>query len=142
MVDRIRSAAPYLALTFDPSEHRGFEYQTGVSFTIFARGVRGELGRGGRYQAEPSAPGDADNLQPSTGFTLFMDTVLRALPAPQTAPSVYLPEGTPAETAETLRKEGWVTLAALDIEADPEAEARRLGCAAVLLDGTVKTLKD
>ncbi|MEX0922792.1 MAG: ATP phosphoribosyltransferase regulatory subunit [Rhodovibrionaceae bacterium] len=148
MVARIHAAAPYLALTFDPSEHRGFEYQTGASFTIFARGVRGELGRGGRYEARQSGAGESegDEPQPSTGFTLFMDTVLRALPAPQVSHSVYLPEGTAEETAEALRQEGWVTLAALDPEgepkSDPEAEARRLGCAAVLLDGTLKTLKD
>ena len=39
-------------LTIDPVEHRGFEYHTGVAFTIYARGVRGELGHGGRYATE------------------------------------------------------------------------------------------
>jgi ATP phosphoribosyltransferase regulatory subunit len=142
MVERIAAAAPYLALTFDPSEHRGFEYQTGASFTIFARGVRGELGRGGRYAARQNGAGEGEGWEPATGFTLFMDSVLRALPAPQVGRSIYLPEGTPAEAAERLREEGWVTLAALDADAEPESEARRLGCAAVLLDGTPKTLKD
>ena len=137
MVERIAAAAPYLALTFDPSEHRGFEYQTGASFTIFARGVRGELGRGGRYEARQNG-----GWEPATGFTLFMDSVLRALPTPQVGRSIYLPEGTPEAEAEALREDGWVTLAALDAETDPESEARRLGCAAVLLDGTPKTLKD
>src|SRR5262245_26258485 len=40
---------PELAVTVDPVEHRGFEYQSGISFILFARSVRGELGRGGRY---------------------------------------------------------------------------------------------
>ena len=137
MVARIHASAPELALTFDPGEHRGFEYHTGASFTIFARGVRGELGRGGRYVAQNNG-----NAEPATGFTLFMDSVLRALPAARRPRAIYLPEGTADAAAEALREEGWVTLAALDAEADPEAEARRLGCAAVLLDGTPKTLKD
>ncbi len=51
VVRLIRDAAPDLMLTVDPVEHRGFEYQTGTSFTLFSRGVRGELGRGGRYRA-------------------------------------------------------------------------------------------
>ena len=45
----VREAHPDLSLTLDPVEYRGFEYHTGVSFTVFAAGVRGELGRGGRY---------------------------------------------------------------------------------------------
>ena len=141
VVARIHAAAPELSLTFDPGEHRGFEYQTGASFTIFAQGVRGELGRGGRYDARLSGDGEG-GWEPATGFTLFMDSVLRALPPAPPPRSVYLPEGTTDEAAEALRKEGWVTLAALDPEAEPEAEARRLGCAAVLLDGAPKTLKD
>src|SRR5690606_5137472 len=36
-------------ITIGPLERRGFEYQTGVSFTLFAIGARGEMGRGGRY---------------------------------------------------------------------------------------------
>ena len=49
VVEQLEAAAPDLTLTIDPGEYRGFEYQTGLSFTVFARGVRGELGRGGRY---------------------------------------------------------------------------------------------
>ncbi len=61
-----------VALTIDPLETRGFEYQTGVSFTLFAKGARGELGRGGRYDA---------GSESATGFTFYMDTILRAAPA-------------------------------------------------------------
>ena len=79
VVGLIREVASDLTLTVDPVEHRGFEYQTGISFILFARGVRGELGRGGRYSTE--GPAGADGApESSTGFTLFMDTVQRALP--------------------------------------------------------------
>ncbi len=60
-----------IAVTVDPLETRGFEYQTGVSFTLFAKGARGELGRGGRYDA---------GAESATGFTFYMDTILRAAP--------------------------------------------------------------
>src|SRR5512146_2940690 len=45
----LTAALPGTAFTIDPVESRGLEYHTGVSFTIFRAGVRGELGLGGRY---------------------------------------------------------------------------------------------
>lgn len=138
VVALIRRAAPHARLTIDPVEHRGFEYQTGISFILFARGVRGELGRGGRYEAS----GPNGERESSTGFTLFMDTVLRALPAPAPARRIFLPLGTPAEEGRRLRAEGWVTLAGLAAVVDLAAEARRLGCGHLLLDGEISETKD
>jgi len=120
VVAGLRAALPGLILTLDAVEYRGFEYQTGVSFTLFARGVRGELGRGGRYA---TAGGEA-----ATGFTLFLDTLLRAVAAPPAHRRLYLPHGTPERDAVRLRGEGWVTVAGLAPAADAEPEARRLGC--------------
>ena len=121
LVEAVRRAAPGLALTIDPVENRGFEYHTGVSFALFARGVRGELGRGGRYRT-----GNGGG-EPATGFTLYTDTVLRALPAQAPVKRVYLPPGADAAAAARLRGEGWATVAGLT-DADPAAEAKRLRC--------------
>lgn len=65
-----------IQITIDPLERRGFEYQTGVSFTLFAIGARGELGRGGRYDV--TVRGKAPET--ATGFTLYMDTILKVVP--------------------------------------------------------------
>ena len=127
----VADAAPGVGLTIDPVEHRGFEYQTGVSFTLFGLGVRGELGRGGRYHA-----GDGEG-EPATGFTLYMDTVLRALPEPARARRVFLPSGVGRDEAARLRGEGWVAVAALDAAADAAAEARRLGCSHIFVGGEI-----
>lgn len=59
-------------ITIDLIEWRGFEYLNGVSFTLFAPQVRGELGRGGRYRLGNETQEDA------TGFTLYMDSVRQA----------------------------------------------------------------
>ena len=125
-------------MTLDPVEHRGFEYQTGASFTLFARGVRGELGRGGRYDV----PGRAGEGEFSTGFTLYMDSVLRALPRRSPRAKVFLPAGCDPERARALRAEGWVTLSDLAPAADARAEARRLGCTHVLVDERLVSLED
>ena len=128
VVDLVRAAAPELTLTIDPVEHRGFEYQTGISFTVFAQGVRGELGRGGRYSAELADGG----RESSTGFTLYMDTVLRALPEAEPPRRLYLPHGTAPARGRELRAAGWATLAGLAAASDPKAEARRLACSHLL----------
>ena len=135
---RIRAMSPDLTMTVDPVENRGFEYHTGVTFTFFAAGVRGELGNGGRYQADGTA--ESGDGEPATGFTLFMDTVLRALPAPERAERVYVPAPTPAAEAAKLRAEGWITVSGLAETDDAEAEAARLGCTHVLADGEVQKL--
>jgi ATP phosphoribosyltransferase regulatory subunit len=135
VVGLIRAAAPDLTLTVDPVEHRGFEYQTGLSFTVFARGVRGEMGRGGRYHVTQSG-------EPATGFSLFLDSVLRALPQPGNGRTLYLPHGTDATRGAALRAEGWVTVAGLAPESDPVAEARRLGCTHIPRDEEVVELGD
>ncbi len=124
VVRLVREAAPDLTLTIDPVENRGFEYHTGVAFTIFARHASGELGRGGRYAAHGEA---------ATGATLFMDTVIEALPGPVAANRVFLPLGTPAPMGRRLRAEGWVTVAGLEQVTDAGAEARRLGCGHILV---------
>ncbi len=127
----VREAAPGIRLTVDPVENRGFEYHTGVAFVLFALGARGELGRGGRYLA---GVGNGA-AEAATGFTLFMDTVLRALPAASRPERVYIPLEAVGTVRARLQAEGWTTVAGLEPVADAEAEARRLGCSHVLRDG-------
>ena len=122
VVAAVQRAAPDLGLTIDPVENCGFEYHTGVSFTLFARGVRGELGRGGRYRT-----GNGHG-EPATGFTLYTDTVLRALPGQPPRPRLYVPLGGDGVAAARRRGEGWATVAGLAAVADAAAEAKRLNC--------------
>ena len=122
-----------LAGAIDWVEHRGFEYHTGVGFTAFARGIRGELGGGGRYLA---------GGETATGFTLYLDSVLRAVPAPEPAPRIYVPLADRGQ-ASALRAGGWATVVGLTQANNCVDEARRLGCSHVWRDGAAETvLKD
>jgi ATP phosphoribosyltransferase regulatory subunit len=127
LAEQARAELPELRLTVDPGESRGFEYETGVSFTLFADGVRGELGRGGRYHL-------ADG-EPATGVSLYLDSVMRAVPRPGEPVRLYMPCGEARSEARRLRAEGWSVLAGLAPEADAVAEARRLRCSHVFRDG-------
>ncbi|MEW5704970.1 MAG: ATP phosphoribosyltransferase regulatory subunit [Pseudomonadota bacterium] len=133
VAERLADLSPDVGMTVDAVENRGFEYQSGLSFTFFALDVRGSLGRGGRYAA--------GEKEPATGFTLFLDSVQRALsPAPPSG-SLYLSFGTSAVEGARLRQEGRVTVAALEDGGDPQAEAKRLGCTHFYVAGKVMPVK-
>jgi ATP phosphoribosyltransferase regulatory subunit len=94
------------------------------------------LGRGGRYR---SANGDCVG-EPSTGFTLFVDALLRALPKPSRRDRVYLPASVASAEAEHLRGDGWATIQAMDEGGDAMAEALRLGCTHIFEGGVIHAL--
>jgi len=134
VVDLVQAALPDIVITIDPVEHRGFEYHSGLSFTLFARGVRGEIGRGGRYRA--------GGEESATGFSLFLDSIMRAVPVPKIQERVFLPRGTaPSETA-AIRADGWIGVAGLTSVTDTGREARRLGCTHILENGRPVALDD
>jgi ATP phosphoribosyltransferase regulatory subunit len=132
-VAAIRARAPALRLTIDPVEFRGFRYHTGICVTVYAPGRREELGRGGRYVC--------GETEPATGLTLFPDAVLRAAPPRAPRARLFVPLGADPARATALRAEGFATVAALDAFEDTSAEAWRLRCTHVLLDGEAVALK-
>ena len=129
VVAKVRADFP--ELTVDPVENRGFEYHSGVAFTLFSRAFSGELGRGGRYLVGGS--------EPATGVTLFLDGVLAVLPSPKASRRILVPAGTPRNQAQALRAQGWVTVMALEPVADLAAEAGRMLCGYVFgAQGTIE----
>ncbi|MBT3990300.1 MAG: ATP phosphoribosyltransferase regulatory subunit [Rhodospirillaceae bacterium] len=123
VIECLKDRAPNLTLTIDPVETRGYEYHTGVTFTFFALDVRGEIGRGGRYLAEDTNGGDSEET--ATGVSLFIDTILRALPDPTQPDRVYVPASTPG-VAQKLRQEDWIVVESFD-DGDME-QAKLAGC--------------
>jgi ATP phosphoribosyltransferase regulatory subunit len=129
VAERLAQAVPQLAITIDPVENRGFEYHTGVSFAFFARGMTSELGRGGRYR---TGNGDGED---ATGFTIYTEVVLEAMPPYKTAARLFVPAG--GGEAATFRAQGYVTVAGLTPVKDNAAEARRLDCGLMLAGGKI-----
>lgn len=151
IVALIRAEAPDLALTVDFVEHRGFDYHTGVAFSLFAEGHAGELGRGGRYRSprpEGAAvdpeddPADARLGEPAIGFSLFMEAAGRAAARPEAPARVYLPHGAGAGARAAVQAKGWVAVRGLAPAADSLAEARRLGCGKLWRDGAVLDIEE
>jgi ATP phosphoribosyltransferase regulatory subunit len=133
VVALVAAAAPQLRLTIDPLEFRGFRYHTGLALSVFAPGRHEELGRGGRYF---SAEGE-----PATGITLYADAALRAAARKPGRPVIYVPAGTAPYVGQTLRADGYATLAGLEAAADPHAEALRLRCTHIWLNGQAQACR-
>lgn len=132
VVKLVHAAEPDLPLTIDPVEYRGLEYQTGVSFSVFALRGREELARGGRYSAGYPEDGVSE---PATGFTVYMDAVLSASEAPPERPRLYVPSGIAWSEAAPWQAKGYAVVRAVVAAPEPRAEAKRLRCSHALIDG-------
>ena len=113
------SLAGAVTLTLDPTERHGFEFQSWFGFSLFVAGEGSghEVGRGGTY----AILGEDGGEEPATGFSLYLDALAGNLPAPERR-RLFLPLGTPAAAAQALRRDGWVTVAALADGDSPEAQ--------------------
>jgi ATP phosphoribosyltransferase regulatory subunit len=131
VVTLIHAADEDLPITIDPVEYRGLEYQTGVSFSVFALKGRHELARGGRYSAGYPEDGVSE---PATGFTLYMDAVLQASEAPAARPRLFLPPGTPWREAAPWQAKGYAVVRGVTPSEDTRVEAKRLLCSHALID--------
>lgn len=126
--------------SLDATENRGFDYEGGVSFSIFASGIEGEIARGGRYKVA------FDGRTTATGFTIYISRLLPILIAPKPAARIYIPSGTTIAIAEKLQAEGYVTVSGLS-DTDAETadvaiiEAKRLHCQFCWLNGKIITLE-
>ena len=129
----VRHAAPWLDVSIDVVEYRGLEYHSGVTFSLYAKRVRGELARGGRYLV-----GDGE---PATGVTLIMDTVLESLPRRPGKRRVFVPVDAPPDASLRLRRNDWITVHAVADTSDVDAEAARLRCGFVLDGGDVRPIR-
>lgn len=121
-----------VALTLDPTERHGFEYQTWLGFSIFADGVRGEIGRGGSYTIVHENGAE----EAAVGFSLFADAIVAAGIGDTERRRLFVPLGTDAAIAARMRADGWVTVAALEAGDTPEAQL----CTHVLIEGESQAL--
>ncbi|MEI6485845.1 MAG: ATP phosphoribosyltransferase regulatory subunit [Sphingomonadales bacterium] len=104
-----------VSVTLDPTERHGFEYQTWIGFSLFGAGLMAEVGRGGAYRV---AHGDGRS-EAAVGFSLYVDGLVDLGLGAESRPRVLLPPGTPASVGAGLRRDGWITVAALDDDLVP-----------------------
>ena len=77
-------------------------YHSGVRFTFFANSVRGEVAKAGRYYIKNSLK---ENV--ATGFTCYMDTILRASSIKFLEKKIMIPVNTSKNKINELIKKGF-----------------------------------
>jgi ATP phosphoribosyltransferase regulatory subunit len=128
--DLMKTEAFAATIMLDLVEHRGFEYNSGLAYTLFAHEPNIELGRGGRYHSK--ARDSVEPGEPATGFTFYSENLLAAMPLPVANPMLYLPYSTPPQIALHYQQQGFVTVQELEPSADAKVAASRQGCSHLL----------
>ena len=127
VVEIVEKSDENIQISIDPSESAKFTYHTGIGFTIFARGNKCEIGRGGRYEIE-----DDNKTIPATGATVYIDEILRLLPPPQEKERIFVPYGTPWKNIKKIAGENRVVICGVTEAKNNAKEAREQGCGLML----------
>ena len=114
---------PDIAITLDPLDMQGYGYHTSVSFSVFGAGLKGAIARGGAYVTGYD--------EKAMGLSVFMERVLRSLPAPPQTPVIYIPATVGLAAGLQLVERGRHVLYGTK-GAKAEAEAKALNCAFIL----------
>lgn len=87
-LDALAANCGGITLSIDLAELRGLHYHTGVVFAAYCKGVPNDIARGGRYDEVGKAFGRA---RPATGFSLYLNELMRVLPQPAAVSAIAAP---------------------------------------------------
>lgn len=110
--------------SFDLSELRGYHYHSGIVFAAYAKGYKGPLALGGRYDEVGQVFGRA---RPATGFSLDLRGLVTALSPAPSEMAIYAPlsdDPALAKKIEDLRADGQIVIQQLPGEISDLAELK------------------
>jgi ATP phosphoribosyltransferase regulatory subunit len=110
-------------LYIDFSEIDEKNYHSGIRFTFFAENVRGEVASGGRYLIK-----NDNEIETATGFTCFMDTIIRASSFENFSKKILIPFSIESSAKLKLMNEGYVLFTIFENLEDLKKEAINYGC--------------
>ena len=100
---KFNSKYPDVNFFLDLTENNYLDYHTGTRFTFYAKNVRGEVARGGRYTLKEFSQSES-----STGFTCYMDTIIRASSIKNKIKKILIPFDTSIDRKNELIREGFI----------------------------------
>jgi ATP phosphoribosyltransferase regulatory subunit len=117
-----------VAVSVDLAELGGFNYESGLTFSIYADGAADAIARGGRYDEVGKAFGRA---RPATGFSMDLKALLPLLSVPSaTCPrrGILGPATTDAAALETMKRLRAAGERVVPQLAGHDADVAELGC--------------
>tara|TARA_Y100000590_G_scaffold468397_1_gene651028 strand:+ start:474 stop:1604 length:1131 start_codon:yes stop_codon:yes gene_type:complete len=103
IIDLFLKKYPTTKFILDLTEVEDKNYHNGIRFTIFAENVRGEIARGGRYNSV-----NKNLKENATGFTCYMDTILRASSTIEKTNKIMIPFNTSENKKNHLIKKNYI----------------------------------
>jgi ATP phosphoribosyltransferase regulatory subunit len=103
----------HVEVVLDLTDLSGYDYHTGVQFSVYLQGLNTSIVRGGRYDAVGELFGRA---RAATGFSLDLRTVASLLPARSPMPAILAPwiqDRALDQTIAVLRQQGQVVIRSL-----------------------------
>ena len=121
-------------ISVDLLDHRGFEYYTGITFSIFCLNSSKEVCRGGRYLTSK----DKD----AVGSTFFLNQFLQFKNVSESKKKRVLVSYNSMfdKSLSKLRKKGWVTIQNFDENIDKKI-AKLHNCKFIFKNNKIKSLK-
>ena len=126
------SRYPEANIFLDLTEIDDKNYHNSIRFTIFADNVRGEIARGGRYISNNNQLNEN-----ATGFTCYMDTILRASSNIEKTNKIMIPFNVLNKKKNELIKKGFVVESFFGNLRDIKRKAIEKNCQSYLVDDRI-----
>ncbi len=119
VIDIVDKNDSSIKISIDPLENRGFNYHTGLSFTIFSENLKGEIAKGGRYKTL--------NGETAIGCTIYTEKIYSNSKSSIDKSIVYVPYLN-INDADSIISKGYRVVFGNDFTSDLKKDALKLKC--------------
>lgn len=119
----------------DLTEFNKKNYHDGIKFTFFAKNVRGEVARGGRYKIKTK-----NKKESAVGFTCFMDTVLRASSFENNSKKILVPFYINDKIKKSLINKNYIVFTFFGEISDITKFAKKYFCTHIYINKKIKKI--
>ena len=119
VIDIVAKNDSSIKISIDPLENRGFNYHTGLSFTIFSENLKGEIAKGGRYKTL--------NGETAIGCTIYTEKIYSNSKSSIDKSLVYVPYLS-INDADHIISKGYRVVFGNNLTSDLKKDAFNLKC--------------
>ena len=119
VIDIVDKNDSSIKISIDPLENRGFNYHTGLSFTIFSENLKGEIAKGGRYKTL--------NGETAIGCTIYTEKIYSNSKSSIDKSLVYVPYLN-INDADHIISKGYRVVFGNNLTFDQKKDALNLKC--------------
>ena len=112
-----------ISIDISECEINDYNYYNGIKFIFFAKNIRGEIARGGRYQLKYG-----NNSETAIGFSCYMDTVLRASTFENNDNQILIKFNIPEKEKNKLLNRGFRLFSVFDDNIELKKHAKKYKC--------------